>query len=508
MYIPEKSKNKLVDFILIHKDLSYEGLNQSIRMFDLELKGDDPFKLLIEKVLNLVSLRIIRIVSADRIVTNQEICSFNDIFSMLNVGLSERSLNKQDIEEAILNYAGLDETKEKAKELLEDYIDVDLNKNEFLLYRLYDYISLTIIAIPNFDFYFIAHYLFSQAIIDVFKNDDEAMKVIEKDTSIITTSIVDIIDNLKTKIPDLYNEKISNCSIYNELKDKKVLYNNIIDNSQESVNGILTDVDPIEELNSLIGLDVVKNDVNELINLLKINKIKKERGISTSNLSLHMVFSGNPGTGKTTVARLIAKIYHKLGILSKGHLVETDRAGLVGGYVGQTAIKTKDVVESAIGGVLFIDEAYTLSNARFENDYGKEAIETILKLMEDNRENLVVIVAGYTDLMKKFVDINPGLSSRFNKYIYFEDYNEDELLKIFNSIAQKHGQIVEDAAQDYLIDYFQKRIKNEKFANARDVRNYYEKVQIKQANRLVNNKRITNEDLIMIKLEDVKDIQL
>lgn len=371
-----------------------------------------------------------------------------------------------------------------------------------------DYITLTIFAIPNFDFYFYVHSLFSRVLTDIFKNDEKALKVVQKDTSIITISLIDIIENLKTKVPEYYNTKIKDCSIYYKLRDKKMsIYDNVENTDENQEEHILTSENPIEELNNLIGLDVVKNDVNELINLLKINKIKKERGIKTSNISLHMVFSGNPGTGKTTVARLIAKIYHKLGILSKGHSVETDRAGLVGGYIGQTAIKTKEVVESAIGGVLFIDEAYTLSN-NSENDYGKEAIETILKLMEDNRDDLVIIVAGYTELMKKFIDINPGLSSRFNKYIYFEDYNEYELLKIFNSIATKYGQIVDKQAQDYVFSYFKKRKTSEKFANARDVRNYYEKVQIKQANRLVNSDNISNDDLLLIKIEDVNGVEL
>ena len=147
-------------------------------------------------------------------------------------------------------------------------------------------------------------------------------------------------------------------------------------------------------------------------------------------MSLHLVFSGNPGTGKTTVARLLSKIYNKIGILSKGHLVETDRSGLVGGYVGQTAIKTQDVIKSAMGGILFIDEAYSLATSS-ENDYGKEAIDTILKAMEDNRDDLIVIVAGYTQLMDNFLHSNPGLESRFNKFIEFKDYDADELYDIF-----------------------------------------------------------------------------
>ena len=193
----------------------------------------------------------------------------------------------------------------------------------------------------------------------------------------------------------------------------------------------------MEELNELIGLDMVKADVKELINLVKVQKMREDKGMKTVPVSLHLVFSGNPGTGKTTVARILSKLYKEIGVLSKGQLVEVDRSGLVAGYVGQTAIKTQKKIEEAKGGILFIDEAYTL--AKEGNDFGQEAIDTILKAMEDNRKDLVVIVAGYTNLMENFINSNPGLKSRFNKYIEFKDYSAEELIEIFDMQCRKYN---------------------------------------------------------------------
>ena len=266
---------------------------------------------------------------------------------------------------------------------------------------------------------------------------------------------------------------------------------------QHSLEGYL------DELNKLVGLEKVKKDVNSLINLVRIRKLRSERGIKQPSMSLHLVFSGNPGTGKTTVARLLSKIYCEIGLLSKGHLVETDRSGLVGGFVGQTAIKTQEVIQSALGGILFIDEAYSLTS-KSENDYGAEAIDTLLKAMEDHRDDLIVIVAGYPALMDKFLYSNPGLESRFNKFIYFEDYNEEELYNIFQLMSKESNLTINEAGDNYLKEYFKKVYENRSsnFANGRAVRNLFEEVITNQANRLANKSEITDDELNTLTYED------
>lgn len=271
----------------------------------------------------------------------------------------------------------------------------------------------------------------------------------------------------------------------------------------------------LQELDSLIGLDNIKSEVRTMVNLVRIRKIREERGLGQTQRSLHMVFSGNPGTGKTTVARLIAQIYRTLGVLSHGHLVETDRSGLVAGYVGQTAIKTAEVIKKAMGGVLFIDEAYALTKQGSDNDFGQEAIETLLKSMEDNRGDLVVIVAGYTDLMENFLNSNPGLRSRFSQTLFFEDYDGPQLHEIFRKMCRDSGMQVAKDADEAMRVYFYELYENrgENFANARDVRNAFEKILARQANRLaeVHDRDLTDEMLMEILPEDVaiaeKDIE-
>jgi hypothetical protein len=264
--------------------------------------------------------------------------------------------------------------------------------------------------------------------------------------------------------------------------------------------------DLFRELDALIGLSRVKADVEQLADYVRVQQLRKQCGLKVPDLSLHMVFYGNPGTGKTTVARLIASLYRDLGILSKGHLVETDRSGLVAGYVGHTALKVREVVQQALGGVLFIDEAYALKPPTDIADFGDEAIETLLKLMEDHRDNLVVIVAGYTKPMERFLEANPGIRSRFNKYLVFEDYSPMQLMEIFRCFCKQSDYSISKDAEASLLSIFQESYlkRNESFGNARFARNLFERSISHLASRIMTLEHPERANLQLIEASDIR----
>ena len=262
----------------------------------------------------------------------------------------------------------------------------------------------------------------------------------------------------------------------------------------------------LQELQELIGLDSIKTDVEQLVTFLQVQAQRRERGLKVPEESLHMVFTGNPGTGKTTVARLVAKLYKSMGVLSSGQMIEADRSALVAGYLGQTAIKVQEVVKTALGGVLFIDEAYSLTEGDSGGDeFGHEAVDTLLKLMEDQRGNLVVITAGYTEPMQKFIQSNPGLQSRFNKFLHFEDYTPDQLTAIFQQFARKNDYTLDTQAVAECKLLFQKLYANrdKTFGNARLARNLFEKTINCQAVRVMQIKDPSKEALCNLNAEDI-----
>lgn len=261
----------------------------------------------------------------------------------------------------------------------------------------------------------------------------------------------------------------------------------------------------MSELNNLIGIDNIKKEVETLLNYLKVQKIRMEKGMVKTPVSLHAVFCGPPGTGKTTIARMLGKIYKDLGFLSSGHIVETDRTGMVAGYVGQTALKVDEIVNSALDGVLFIDEAYTLKPEGSDSDFGQEAIDILLKKMEDYRDRLVVVVAGYSEEMQRFIEANPGLKSRFNRYFYFDNYNPAELLDISEKFCKSGDYVLTAEAKEKLKTVFDALYakRDRTFENGRLVRNLFEKIIERQCTRIAHIAPLTNEILTTITDDDI-----
>ena len=264
----------------------------------------------------------------------------------------------------------------------------------------------------------------------------------------------------------------------------------------------------LDKLDNLVGLLEVKEKVKDLIDYHKIRNMRSKNGLKLNYTTLHMAFTGNPGTGKTTVARIIGHLYKKLGLLSSGHFIEVSRTDLIAGYQGQTALKVKKVIDSAIGGVLFIDEAYSITENDKSDSYGRECLTELTKALEDYRTNLVVIVAGYTEPMKKFFMSNPGLKSRFNTFIEFKDYNKDELMKILVKCCNEDDYKLTDEAYKKISSAIEEIPKTDNFSNGRYVRNMYEKMLMNQAKRLCNKKTISKEDLILLTEDDFRDLDL
>ena len=279
----------------------------------------------------------------------------------------------------------------------------------------------------------------------------------------------------------------------------------------EATEKVLSLDELLSNLDELVGLGEIKQNVKSLINYVKIRKLREEKELPNPPLSLHMVFMGNPGTGKTTVARILSELYRAIGVLTKGQLVEVDRSGLVAGYVGQTATKTAEAVKSAYGGILFIDEAYSLApDIGSGNDFGREAIETLLKMMEDHRDDLIVIVAGYSNQMERFIRSNPGLESRFNRYFVFEDYNSGELYDIFSSMCEKSEYVLTEDAAEFAREHFREiyDTRDENFGNARHVRNFFENIVSVHSDRVSALENHTREDLTTVLRDDLEKAAL
>ena len=305
-----------------------------------------------------------------------------------------------------------------------------------------------------------------------------------------------------TMLYDAYNERFPDDKHCFRLEDgdegiQKDTIQAAQDPEEKSLNELLA------ELDELIGLWTVKQNVYSLVHLQDVQMERKRRGLKKVPISNHLVFMGNPGTGKTTVARLIARIYYRLGVIPTSNFIEADRSTLVAGYVGQTALTTKKVLDDAHKGVLFIDEAYSLSSG-LQGDYGHESIQTLLKRMEDERDTMVVIAAGYPKLMEEFLNSNPGLRSRFSKQIFFPDYTAEELLEILKYMVRKNGLLITEDALEYTYGQLKKLYeeRDDNFANARIVRNMFESALVRQADRLKDIEALTDEEIQTLTEED------
>lgn len=325
-------------------------------------------------------------------------------------------------------------------------------------------------------------------------------------TILILKKISEIVDNHKYKIEVKHVAQL--------LKSNLIEYygyttlQSICKPNKEIEKDTKTLKELLDELNSLVGLETVKAKVNDLITYQKVQKLRKENNLHSAKNTLHLAFTGNPGTGKTTVARIVGRIYKHIGLLSKGHFTEVSRTDLIAGYQGQTAIKVKKVIEDAIGGVLFIDEAYSITENEHSDSYGRECLTELTKALEDYRDDLVVIVAGYTEPMNKFFESNQGLKSRFNTIIEFDNYKAEELEEILVSICEKNDYRLSKDVRKHIKSFFEKEInkKSENFANGRLARNIYDDLVMNHAKRVINIPNVSRKDLSTITASDFKSL--
>ena len=323
------------------------------------------------------------------------------------------------------------------------------------------------------------------------------------------------ISGIVQKISDIYSSKIFSKDIKQfakALKESLIEYcgYKYVKKACEPEENCVGEIDDrsleslLEELDSLIGLTKIKEKVNDLVVYQTVQKKRQEKGLFSQKGTLHMAFTGNPGTGKTTVARIVGHLYKKIGLLSKGHFVEVSRTDLIAGYQGQTALKVKKVIDKARGGVLFIDEAYSITENENSDSYGRECLTELTKALEDYRDDLVVIVAGYTKPMEVFFESNPGLKSRFNTFIEFDDYNSEELVEILDLLCKKNNYYLEKTLKDAIKESFETMIngKDETFANGRLARNIYDDLVMNHAKRVIKIDVPTEYDLSTLKIED------
>lgn len=341
--------------------------------------------------------------------------------------------------------------------------------------------------------------------------DSDIMGLVTKIISSQDTSATKLLVLQLSRIVSSDNFSDSTKKLCSELKDALVRFYghiHIVDicRSEEKEDDTRTLSELLSDLNGLIGLENVKEQVNNLIAFQKVQKLRQENGLKSQKNTLHLAFTGNPGTGKTTVARIVGRIYKQIGLLSKGHFIEASRTDLIAGYQGQTALKVKKLIERAKGGVLFIDEAYSITENDHSDSYGRECLTELTKALEDYREDLVVIVAGYTEPMKHFFDSNPGLKSRFNTFIEFPDYSAEELQKMLIKLCDDNNYTIEDGALNEICNYLKASIENksENFANGRLVRNLYDELIMNHAKRVVDLENPTHKTLSTLIKEDFK----